>query len=253
MDPEYFSGIEDIIVQFAGTPVREIRFPFQGGVAHPGKSTAIVSADRMCSLQALPTSFYAPTVVWIDPIDNPSVSLPNGAQLSKVYQLQPFDRPVRDSVMVAIRYNERYARLDRKALYYFNSKGRWTYLPTRHRTKRQTMIATLNAVEMVAVLRDTVAPQIKSTYPANGGHYHYQDVQTLRASFDDNLAGIEASEQNMFLMLDGELQLFAYQPLKKEMSYTLDVPLDDGPHEIIFSITDQVGNSVVRKVNFTVN
>lgn len=253
LDPEYFSGIENIIVQFAGTPVREIRFPFQGGVARPGKSTAVVAADRMCSLQALPTSFYAPTVVWIDPIDDPSASLPNGTRLSKIYQLQPFDRPVRDSVMVAIRYNERYARLDRKALYYLDSKDRWTYLPTRHRTKRQTMIATLNALEAVAVLRDTIAPQIKTTYPANGGHYHYQDVQNLRASFDDNLAGIEASERNMFLMLDGELQLFAYQPIKKEMSYALDVPLDPGPHEIIFSVTDQVGNSVVRKVNFTVN
>ncbi len=252
LEVDQFAGIETIIVHFAGQPDREVRFPFQGGVARPGKTTAIVSTDRKCSLQALPTSFYGPTVVWIDPLDAPELAAAE-IQLSKIYQLQPFDLPVRDSIMVAVRYSDAVATLDRKALYYRNQKGRWTHLSTRHRSERQTLIATLYALDPVVVLRDTIPPQILSTYPANGAHYHYQDVQTLRARFDDDLAGIEPSESAMFLMLDGQLLLFAYQPIIKEMSYSLDVPLDPGPHEIIYSATDRVGNSVVRQVNFTVN
>ena len=252
LEPDLFSGIETIIVHFDGKPAREVRFPFQGGVARPGKTTAIVTTDRMCSLQALPTSFYTKTVVWIEPAATQPLA-PDIIQLSKIYQLQPFGLPVRDSIMVAVRYSDAVAKLDRKALYYLNDKGRWTHLPTRHRTERQTLIASLKALDPVVILRDTVPPKILSTYPANGAHYHYQDVQTLRASFDDDLAGIEPCESAMFMMLDGQLRLFAYQPIKKEMSYSLDVPLDPGPHEIIFSATDRVGNSIVRQVYFTVN
>ncbi len=250
--PMVLSTISDIIIQIDDIPPREIRIPYQGSVALPGKSTAIVADDRKCSLQLLPTSFYDTTAVWIETVAEP-IPIPEGVRLSQIYRLLPFDIPIRDSIRVAIRYDEKYQNLDRSALYYLNSKKEWKSLPTAHNQQRQTMIAKLSAMETVAILQDTTPPAIISTFPAQGGHYHYQDVETLKAEFADQLSGIEASEANLFLMLDGELQIFAYQPMLKEMSYTLDVPLNTGSHEIIFSVTDRAGNNTVKKIDFTVN
>ncbi len=252
VNPAKFNRIDNIIVTYHSEPEREFRFPFQGIVSRPGKSQVVVTNDRLCSMQALKDSFYDTTVIWIEPVDQP-VRSESGELLSAVYQLQPFNLPLKDTVRVAIRYTEDQAKIDRKALYYFDKEKGWKYLSTRHRLDRQTLIASLNSVEAVAVLRDTIPPQIKSSYPGNGGHYHYQDVQRLYAVFDDDLAGIQASPDNMFMMLDGELLLFDYQPIKKVISYRLDIPLDAGSHELIISVTDQVGNSTTRKINFSVN
>lgn len=252
LDPNKFNGIDKITVTFYSQPEREFCFPFQGTVTRSGKSQAVITADRLCSMQSLPNSFYDTTMIWIEPVDQP-VLPETGELLSKVYQLQPFDLPLQDSVRVAIRYDDDQAALDRKALYFFDRKKGWQYLPTHHRQDRNMLIAPLTSLEAVAILRDTIPPEIITHYPGNGGHYHYQDVQTITVTIDDNLAGIAASTDNLLLLLDGELLLFAYQPIKKIMSYCLGVPLDAGAHELVVSVTDQVGNATTKLIKFTVN
>lgn len=240
------------VARLPGTPPREVRFPIQGGVSYPGQSQAILSADHLCSMQLLPTSCYDTTLVWVEPVEKP-VEPENGERLSKVYQFQPLEIPLRDSVRIAVRYDDQYSQLDRMGLYYFDAKDRWTYLPTRPRADRNMLFTTLTSMEAVAVLRDTTAPEISHTFPANGGHYHYQDVQTIRARIEDDLAGVESSEQSMSLILDGEERIFAYQPIRKIISLELEVPLSAGPHELVFSATDRVGNGTSVTINFSVN
>ncbi|MFH1853181.1 MAG: hypothetical protein ABIA75_12640 [Candidatus Neomarinimicrobiota bacterium] len=250
--PARFAALEAIIVRLDGTPLREIRFPFQGDLTRPGQTTVVVTADRNCSVQTTPNSFYDETVIWIEPVEIP-VDTHNGQRLAPVYQLQPFDIPLRDSLRVAIRYDERHQHADRKAIYYYDRKGKWNFLPSQERPDRQTLIASLQSLEAVTILRDTLPPVIETIYPAHGGHYHYQDVQTLFARLDDDLSGIAPSETTLLMVLDGRKLLFAYQPILKELSYTLDVPLDVGDHELIVSATDQVGNSTTRKISFSVD
>ncbi|NOZ03654.1 MAG: M23 family metallopeptidase [FCB group bacterium] len=232
---------------------RIIKFKKKPSLAIPGKTVTVLSNDRLCSIRATSNSVYDTTILWIDVVENNTVPTP-GNQLSKVYQLQPFELPLKDSIQIGIRYSKGLKDEKHLGIYTYDSENEhWTYLPTYNRVKRQVLTASASSLDAVTVIQDLTPPVIRKVFPENNGFYNYRDVQTLRAIVDDELSGIDSREEALAMVLDGNRLIIAYQPVKKELSYRLATPLEAGPHELVISIADQSGNVTTKTIKFAVD
>ena len=101
---------------------RETRFNFIPGLAEPKMKSVILSKDKNCSIQTLSGTVYSPTAIWIEKVDK-HAPVKNGYHLSPVYQLQPFDRVLKNEFLVGLRYNHRYSGHSKMGIYYYNEKG----------------------------------------------------------------------------------------------------------------------------------
>jgi len=245
-----FAGTTEIVVSFHGSPVRDSWFPIRSKLSDNTTPTAAVSPSGNCSIQATPTTFYNPTAFWVEDISSP-VPVDGGTFLTKAYQLQPFDRPLQDSANVAI-ILPRYIRDHSKAgIFYYDQDGGWSYLPSRFNDHKWMFFSSLKSLETVAVIQDTIQPLIENTFPGNGGSYAFEDVQLIKATVRDELAGIEG-DKAITVMLDDKSLLFEYHPIKEEVSFRLKTPLDSGDHYLIITAQDQVGNMSSEEIMFSI-
>jgi len=227
------------------------KYDFSPSVAGPGKTSTVLSEDKMCSLQILKTTLYSQTLLWIEAVEN-STPPPHGTFLSGVYQLQPFNIPLQDTVKFGIRYNDKVAEMDKISLYYYNKDNGWTYIHSKNSTKRRVLTGGLRSLEAVCILQDNVPPRILSTFPGNGGLYDVEDVSIIEANVDDILSGIEPAESEMSMILDGKQLISAYQPVKQKISYELSAPLNVGGHSFIVFVKDRSGNKAEKHINFKI-
>lgn len=247
---EKFAGTREIVVTFHGSPIRESWFSIRSKLSDSTKSVAAVSPSGNCSIRTTPTTFYNPTAIWIEDISSP-VPVEGGSFLTNAFQLQPFDKPLQDSANIAIvfpRYQRDYSRA---GIFYYDQKEGWTYLRSRFDEQKWMFFSSLQSLEAVTVIRDTIQPIIEQTFPDDGGSYEYEDVQVLKAKVNDELAGI-AGDQAITLQLDGKELLFEYHPIKKEISLRLRLPLESGDHLMVITAQDQVGNTSSKEVRFSI-
>ncbi|MFQ6677863.1 MAG: M23 family metallopeptidase [Fidelibacterota bacterium] len=227
------------------------KYDFSPSVAGSGKAATVLSEDKMCSLQSLKTTLYSPTLLWIEAVEN-STPPPHGTFLSRVYQLQPFNIPLQDTVRIGIRYNDKVAEMDKISLYYYDQDDGWTFISSKNSLKRHVLTGGIRRLEAVCILQDIVPPQIQSTFPADGGQYYIEDVSMIEANFNDLLSGIEPAESAMTMIMDGKRLLVGYQPVKQIMSYELLEPLHVGDHILEVIVKDRAGNEAGKRVNFTI-
>jgi len=225
----FFSNIKSINTSLNMATETIYHYKFEPAVINPGQSEVAFSKDKMCSLQTLKTSFYEPTLVWIDIVSN-SVPPAHGEFLSKVYQLQPFNIPLQDTVNIGIRYDKKLAEMSKMNLYYYNQKEGWTFIPSKNSRKRNVLTGSISSLEAVCILQDSISPVIQSTFPENGGLYYANDVTHLHANVNDALSGIEPSEFSMKMIVDGKRVWAAFQPVDQIISYDLLDPLRAGNH-----------------------
>ncbi len=241
LKPEH-DGIEKII-----------QFPWKPVIAVPGKPATVLSLDEKCSMRIPESSLYDTAAVWIEKVDE-SIPVRAGRQFSPVYQLQPFTLTLRDTVQVGIKYDDEVAFEPGLGLYAFDQSDlTWRYLASLNRPRRRVILASLTALDAVTIIQDTVPPSFTSTFPAEGGFYQYQDVEILRFTVSDDGSGIASNESSIQLFIDGERVYPAYQPVEREISYRLPVPLDAGKHTIRVVAADKVGNVREKTVTFAVN
>jgi len=252
LTPAKVAGTDQVITLFSDGMDWETRFKFKPQLALPNTLSTVFSNDRLCSAQILPTSVYDSTLMWIEAVDNPA-PVEGGTLLSRVYQLQPFDVPLRDTLRVGLRYEEAYRDLEHLALYYYDVDDGWTYIPSRNSRSRRVLTGALSSLEAVAILQDTTPPVFTSFFPGAGGHYQFSDVRKLRVQVQDDLSGIDPRESALSLALDGVALLFAYQPVKKELSYNLIEPLSSGAHTMTATVRDKAGNLATRTIQFTID
>ena len=249
--PARLEEIVEINVSIHGSPARESRFSFKPKLSVLEGSVAAVSPDGLCSLQSLPSTFYDTTAFWVEGVRKP-VPVAGGQFVSPTYQLQPFDRPLLDSARLAISIPKSVQDIHGLGIFYHDQKEGWTYLPTRFSESRWMFFTAVYSLEAVAVIRDTIKPIIKDVFPGDGGFYDFRDVKVLSAKIDDDLAGVK-DETSIQLVLDDEILLFGYHPIKKTVTYPLEAALETGAHRLKISATDQVGNSAFREIRFSVN
>ena len=247
---EEFGGTTEIVVSFHGSPVRESWFPIRSKLSDNSKQTAAVSPGGDCSIQTTPNTFYNPTAYWVEDINSP-VPVEGGTFLTKAYQLQPFDRPLQDAANVAIKLPNNIRDFSKSGIFYYHQYSGWTYLSSRFDEDKWMFFSSLKSLEAVAVIQDTIQPVIKNIFPGNGGSYAYEDVQKIKCTIKDELAGI-TGDKAIKITLDNKKQLFEYHPIKKEASFRLKTPLTSGDHLLIITAQDQVGNTSAKKISFNI-
>ena len=138
-------------------------------------------------------------------------------------------------------------------LYYFNNKKEeWTYLETENNRKKQILTASMTEFDAVTIIQDLDPPKVLSMHPGNGGGYKANDVNEIRILVNDRISGIEPNEESFSLSINNQPVFFAYQPIKKEVSYKLEKTLTQGPHQIDFTVFDRLGNKTSRTVFFSI-
>lgn len=244
--------VEVVLAREGGGQEKRVRFRLQPRIAIPGREVTALSGDQLCSIRAGSNSVYDSTVIWIEAVEK-GVPVGEGKQVSKVYQLQPYEVPLKDSIQVGIRYAEELKYESQLDLYYYDDKEGWTFIPTRTQADRRVLTGSINRLEAVAILQDQVPPRAVSSYPGPGGRYPSGDLQVVRIQVTDGLSGIDPAEKTLFMGLDGQPVRCAYQPVKKELYYRLPEPLEVGEHRLDFTVSDQAGNQRSGQINFRVD
>ena len=251
--PQYLSEIKYVDISFMKDgQVRDVRFKYHFGLAENGKAIRILSQDKHCSVLTNKNTVYNPVAFWIDKVKK-GAKVKNGFQLSPVYQLQPFELTFKDTFRVGIRYDKQYALHSGLAIYKFDQKDeKWIFLPTKNDQAEHILSTTLDQCDAITIIQDLKAPKIVSTFPSKGGHYKAIDVDKIIVVIDDMLSGIDGNEETLSLKLNSKPVLFAYQPVKKEISFYLKSPLSAGPHDFTVTAVDRVGNKIAKTVPFLI-
>ena len=250
--PSLFTKTKRIDAFFDGEIERIIKLDLDPIVASPNKQKNILSNDKNCSVQITNNSLYDTSLIWIEKINHP-VEPKGGIRLSSVYQLQPFELALKDTIRIGIRYSNHIKNMKNISLYYYNQKDGWTFLPSSMHSNRQVIASTLFSLDAITIMQDIEPPFIRKVYPENGGKFHYKDLKTISIIADDYLSGLNSNEKSMEIKLDGLTVRFAFQPIKKELSYYLPTPLDAGEHTIEYKISDLAGNTVSGLSTFLVD
>jgi hypothetical protein len=252
INPQTLDRVETVQVKLVGDQERDTRFSVLPSYCSPDRRTEVYSPDRGCSMLIQPNALFYETVAWIEKIEA-TVPTKTGKRISPVYQLQPFDVPLKSAIKVGVKYPESEKFSSNMAVFYFDAKEeKWTYAPTERKPGNPILIGELESFEAVTILKDTLAPWVEFSFPASGGRYHSQDVDIIRGRFEDDLSGIRADETGIKVTLDNQRLLGAYQPVKKEFSFELDAPLPPGNHTLVWTILDQTGNWGQKTIHFTV-
>ena len=189
--------------------------------------------------------------MWIEPVHK-HAPIENGNLLSRVYQLQPFERPLLKSVNIGIRYSSKLKDKDKMHLYYYDQKGGWSFITTGNNKEKQVLTGEINHLDAIAIIEDVIPPKIQSIHPGNNGNYPSLELNQFKIKIDDNLSGFEPVEDSFELRLDNQPLIYAYQPNLKVISYELDRPLPIGTHTIQVKIQDRAENKTSQNIKFKV-
>lgn len=252
LDPSFFQGIKGMNAVLKGNSDREIRFNIRPQLVSPGEPVTVLSVDRLCSVRSKKKSVYSPTAMWIDAVKE-SAPVKGGTLLSKVYQLQPFEIPLKDSIYVGIRFGEKVLNSENTNLYYYDKQDGWTIISSDISRQRKVITGSVFSLEAIAIIQDMVPPEIVESFPGNHGKYKAESVSKISVIAKDKLSDIDANEKTIGMTLNASPVRFAYQPVKKEVSFSLDEPLEIGKHSYSVWVHDKAGNRTERTVNFTIN
>ena len=251
ISPVQFEHVDQIEAILKGSIERQVRFDFPYTVAMPGTSVTVVSKDSYCSIRTNKSSVTNPTLMWLEAVHK-HASVTNGKLLSRVYQLQPFERPLLKPVNIGIRYPSKLKDRKKIHLYYYDQNEGWSFIPTENNHERQVLTGELEHLDAIAIIEDNTPPKIKSMHPGNDGNYPSLELNQFQIRIQDDLSGIEAAESSFNFVLDNQPLIFAYQPKSKIISYELEEPLAIGTHTIQFKVRDRAGNESSENIEFKV-
>jgi len=251
ISPVKFDNVDQIEAILKGSIERQVRFDFPYTVAMPGTSITVISKDSFCSIRTRKSSITSPTLMWIEAVHK-HTPVTKGTLLSRVYQLQPFERPLMKPVNIGIRYPSKLKDREKIHLYYYDQKEGWSFIATENNHERQVLTGELKHLDAIAIIEDVNPPKIKSMHPGNNGNYPSLELNRFQIKIDDNLSGIEPIEDSFELKLDNRSLIFAYQPKTKVISYDLERPLAIGVHTIRLKVRDRAGNETSKNIEFKV-
>jgi hypothetical protein len=251
LSPIIFNEVDEIEAILNGKIERQIRFDFPYKVAHPGSSMTTISKDALFSMRSKKNSISSSTLMWVEAVHK-YAPVKNGNHLSRVYQLQPYQKPLLNSINIAIRYSSKYKDLDKIHLYFYDQKEGWSFIKTKNNRERQVLTGEIMHLDAVTIIEDVTSPTIKSMHPGNNGNYPSLELNKFKIKIDDLLSGFDPSENSFELILDNQPLIFVYQPQLKTISYELEQPLLIGEHSLRFKAKDRAGNEVSQKVTFKV-
>ncbi len=248
--PEEFENINQIEAIIGGSIERQIQFKFPFTIIYPDSSITIVSKDGSCSVKTRKNTFTESTLGWIEPVHKyPKIT--GGMLLTRVYQLQPFQKPMLKPINIAMRYTR---KLDnrKKHLYFYDKKEGWTFIKTQEIKERRVLLGEIKHLDAIAVIEDKTPPKMIRSHPGNNGKYAALELNQFKINIDDKLSGFDPSPNSFEVKLNDKNIFYAFQPKLKVLSYDLDEPLSVGKHKITFKATDQAGNTLEKNIQFEV-
>jgi hypothetical protein len=251
LSPIIFEEVNQIEAILNGSIERQIRFDFPYTVAQPGSAVTVISKDGLFSIRSKKNSISRSTLMWIEAVHK-YAPVKNGNHLSRVYQLQPYQQPLLNSINIAVRYSSKYKNRDKLHLYFYDQKEGWSFIHTENNNERQVLTGEVKQLEAVTIIEDIIPPVIKSIHPGNNGNYPSLELSEFKIQIDDLLSGFDPSENSFELILDDQPLIYAYQPKLKTISYELEQPLLIGEHSLQFTVKDRAGNEASQKVKFNV-
>ena len=169
LEPKEFESINQIEAILGESIQRQVQYQFPFTVIYPDSSISIISEDGSCSIRTKKGSFSDNTLSWIEPVHKyPKIN--GGKLLSRVYQVQPFQKPIIKSIQVAIRYAKKLDNRN-KHLYYYDKKEGWTFVKTKDSIERRVVIGDIKHLDAIAIIEDTYPPTILNSYPGKNGRY----------------------------------------------------------------------------------
>ena len=119
-------------------------------------------------------------------------------------------------------------------------------------TDRKVILGEVKHLDAIAIIEDNVNPVIKKIYPDQNGRYASLELRKFEVLIDDNLSGFEPNEKSFAMILNGEPQIYSFQPKTKKIKYELDRPLKIGEHQLEIEIKDRAENITKKNIQFIV-
>ncbi len=223
-------------------------FRFNPSVIVPNTYKKVKSADNLCFVETNQT-FYDTTLLWIAKSDQ---LINNNIQNRKsdIYELHPYGIPFKNDVDISITISND-INLAQCSIYTFDKeKFTWKFKKSHIDTTQNILSARLNKSEIFTILEDTKPPILLFAYPSHQQVYSADSLQNFLITLNDDLSGIDQSEETLKVFLDGKRIWVAYQPIDKEISYNFRNNLNVGEHNLHITVQDRSGNSTSKSIKF---
>jgi len=209
-----------------------------------------MSPDSSLALIYPRETFYQDAFTWLEELPYP-YPVPGGERLSSVWTFFPADIPSRKGFSLAFRFRNSYPFRTDMGIYSLDlNRNEWR--PERL-LENETDFNFIDAKGLnggaYAVLRDTLAPEILSSRPGNGGSYSLNDLNFF-AELKDNLSGF-GDGSGISVFINGQWTLFNYNVYTKRVDVDTE-GLGRGRHSLLWRISDAAGNSMEERVSFTI-
>jgi len=216
----------------------------------PFSDNIIFSDDSLCSAE-INNAIYDTTLLWITKQSSPT-NINSANRKSNVYEIHPYGIPFKNDFNISLAVND-VSNIKRCAIYTYNKKkSKWDFVESDADTTINFINAKLSIPNIFTVFEDTKPPDFLYTYPKNQQTYSKDTIKQFTIILNDDLSGINLSEEYLEVYLDGKRIWVAYQPIKKEISYFLRNSLSIGEHNLLINIQDRSGNSASKTIKFFV-
>jgi hypothetical protein len=213
----------------------------------PNAGSKIISKDNKCSVYFPPNSVYNNLFARIN--ENSEVHKDDFVGLA--YSLEPFDIPLKKSVIVYLSYPSDDPSPEKLGVYTRkNGRKNWGFVDNNMNPENSTIFAKLSSLQSVTLIRDTIPPEIYVRYPRQNSSLKHR-YPTIRAVVKDQLSGIE-NERSIIMKLDEQKVIAEYDPEAKIIKYLPEEPLSDGNHTVSIWAVDNSGNENSAIHTFTI-
>jgi hypothetical protein len=240
--------VKNMGLLFHSDKIYKYEFDIKPKLILPNTNYKIFSNDSLVTIDINDT-FYDTTLFWI--IKNNELSdTYNKNTKSSFYEIFPKGIPIKNKYKVSFNFNNE-NNIDNYAVYsYIKKKKKWNYIKSDIDTS--SIYAILLKPQIIGVFEDNQRPWFNYTFPKSNQTYTIKSIKNILILLDDNLSGIYSSEEKLQVFLDGKRLWVAYQPVKKEISYTFRNLLSIGEHNLKIIIHDRSGNSASKSIKFFV-
>lgn len=222
------------------------RLPFVS-IVEPANQSTVISRDKLFKAEFPAGALYEKTAVFLNRKNNfPEViaASPPYKQIGQIYDLQPFDQPVKDGVWVSLTIPDSSRGMNGLGVYYYDRKKGWLFIPTRWQADTRTFTGRITSLEKFTILQDTIPPLLVPVQSAHDGRLKTRNGN-LKFVVKDEMSGIY-QESQIVVTINGEWHLFEYDP--EEDFLKINVPEStSGLIPLNISVTDNVGNKIMRK------
>jgi hypothetical protein len=206
----------------------------------------VSSGDGLFSAHFTPSSMYNDIITRISVLpDSQNIykTDPLYQKIGKIYDLEPFDEPVNSGVRITLRSPEAAGHPNGLALYYWDTKKGWLYIPSDTDSINRSYSARVTSLEKFTLIQDTIPPVLYPLAVTRGTVIQSPD-RNLKFFLKDEMSGIYREKQ-IQAEINGKWHFCEFDP--EEDTVQLDIPENARlPVEIKIEAVDNLGNKTSK-------